>query len=156
MRQLFLIFAVAGLLTLATPAPAQGLLGALAGYAPVQLTYTCKTQTGSLSECSTPFTLPTNKLLVVQFVSGSATPIAPNDAGNFATDQASANVNTTLSGETANKTIGPHYAIANTAVWFFYAATTFYSDSVPAVYNNGGGRCAARLRVQQVILQRRG
>ncbi len=109
------------------------------GYSPVAITYTCPTQTGSLPTCSTSYQVPNNKVFVVEYVSGSATPIAPNANGTFATGQASAVISTQISYEAAvNNIIGPNYALANSAVWFFTNPVKFYSTSVPVVQNNGG------------------
>ncbi len=106
---------------------------------PVSITYTCGTQAGSLPKCTTSYQVPRGRLLVIQDVNGSATPINPNGAGNFATDQASLLISTQVADEAAvTNTIGPHYAIANTAVWNFHELTTFYTDVTPKVYNNGG------------------
>lgn len=118
---------------------AQAQLPLVAGLAPVALQYSCPAQTGSLPVCSTNFTIPYNKLLVIQNISGSATPIAPNAAGTFATGQASLTVTTQLDGEAAIPNIvGPNYALANTAVWFFNTQTTLSTTKLPVVMNNGG------------------
>lgn len=106
---------------------------------PVAITYSCPAQTGTLPACKTSYTLPSNKLLIIQNISGSATPINPNAAGNFATGQASLIVGTSLGGSPlAPNIVGPNYALANTAVWFFNTPTTLYTDTVPAIANNNG------------------
>ena len=78
---------------------------------------------------------------MIQDVSGSATPINPNTAGNFATDQASLLITTTLTsvgGTSVTNTVGPNYAITNTAVWSYNRPMTAYTDTLPVVRNNGG------------------
>ncbi len=129
----------AALITCLPAQRAEAQLSSLTGYAPVAFQYTCPAQTGTLPTCTTSFSLPANKMLVVQNVSGSATPIAPNAAGNFATGQASLTVTTQLSNEPAiSNVIGPNYAIGNTAIWFYNTLTSLYTDTVPVVANNGG------------------
>ena len=109
------------------------------GLAPVALAYTCPKQNGSQPPTPTPFTMPGNQHLQKQNMSGAATPIAPNAQGTFATGQASLTIVTQLDSEAQiPNVIGPNYALANTAVWFFNTPTTLATTKVPIVMNNGG------------------
>ena len=118
---------------------ASDLLGNLTGYAPVAFQYSCPKTTGTLPACSTSFTIPAGKTLVIQSVSGSATPLNPTATGTFPTGQASMSITTQLGNDSpVPNLIGPNYALTGSQIWFFTNLLTLYTDDVPAVANNGG------------------
>ncbi len=76
---------------------------------------------------------------MIQNISGSATPINPNAAGAFATNQASLTVTTQILNEASvANVVGPNYAIANTTTWFYNTLVPLTTDIVPVVANNNG------------------